>query len=457
MGAEPRRNNLLSLRDRELYSRINWFTSLRWLGGLFALLLLLFAWFGFGVRFPMAPVVAGVLSLFFYNAVLVFLAKFLRERRALGHRGLIAFANFQIVLDLLTFTWIVHFSGGVENIFIVFYIFHMVIASILLPKRSAFLQATLALALASAVFWLEYFGLLTHHHLEGVLTECLKSNPAFVAGVTVALGAILYAAVYAASSIAERLHEREAEIEKANDELRRLDQERLNYLNRVIHELCSPLSAMQSCIRVILDGYAGEVNPQQKELLERTEKRIWGLTDLVRDILQFSHAYRIERRQLHPIDSSRIAREMLPLFQARAAAKNVGLSAELDSVWILGERESIEQLLSNLLSNAIKYTPAGGNVSVSLRREGSSAHLSVVDTGIGIDPKDFENIFQEFYRSPSAKAQVLDGTGMGLPIVKKIVEAYAGTITVESTPGKGSVFSVKLPLARPSEPAEKSP
>ena len=125
-----------------------------------------------------------------------------------------------------------------------------------------------------------------------------------------------------------------------------------------------------------------------------------------------------------------------------------------------GDPEALAEVVGNLIVNALQYTPAGGRVRVELRHPDAQARLEVRDTGIGIAPEAVGRIFDEFYRAPEAKKTFADGTGMGLPIVQRIVEVHGGTIRVESEPGQGSTFIVQLPagpLNRDGAPASDPP
>ena len=113
---------------------------------------------------------------------------------------------------------------------------------------------------------------------------------------------------------------------------------------------------------------------------------------------------------------------------------------------VRADREGLREILDNLLDNAIKYTPEGGNVSVNWRSNGSMAQIAVRDSGIGIRPEDQERIFERFYRVDKARSRELGGTGLGLSIVKHLAHSMNGTVAVESEVGKGSVFTVELPV-----------
>ncbi|MDH7475834.1 MAG: ATP-binding protein, partial [Anaerolineae bacterium] len=129
-----------------------------------------------------------------------------------------------------------------------------------------------------------------------------------------------------------------------------------------------------------------------------------------------------------------------------AEDKQIAIAADLpDHCPLRGDRQRLQRVIANLLDNALKYTPAGGEVTLSLQREPGWVCLSVSDTGIGIPPEDLPHIFERFYRSDKARTRGKGGTGLGLAIAKWIAEAHNGRITVESAPNRGSTFTVWLP------------
>ena len=121
---------------------------------------------------------------------------------------------------------------------------------------------------------------------------------------------------------------------------------------------------------------------------------------------------------------------------------------DLDQVQLQGDPDGLKQLLLILVDNAIKYTPEGGRVQLAMRTEPGAAVVTVADTGIGIDPEDLPHLFERFYRADKARSRDLGGTGLGLSIAKWIAESHGGHISVESTVGQGSTFTLRLPLIR---------
>lgn len=154
----------------------------------------------------------------------------------------------------------------------------------------------------------------------------------------------------------------------------------------------------------------------------------------------------IEQREL--LSLSEILQRTVDLMRPQAEDKNVDLqiSAEEGIPFINGNRSGLEAVFVNLISNAIKYTPSGGQVRVTMKREGESVQIKVSDTGIGMEDKDITRIFDKFYRVKSDRTRDITGTGLGLSIVKGVVDAHRGTLSVESEVGKGTTVTVSLPI-----------
>jgi signal transduction histidine kinase len=187
-------------------------------------------------------------------------------------------------------------------------------------------------------------------------------------------------------------------------------------------------------------------------MLHRAEARAHELLDLIRDLLELTKARQIEvLGGGEPIQLAEVLDSVAELMKVEADHKDLFLSVDVapDVPAVMANAEQMKAVWTNLISNAIKYTEPGGIVVVSLSENPDYVVGTVRDTGIGIAPEDVSKIFEEFYRADNAKAMVLRGTGVGLSIVKRIIESCGGKVWVESELGKGSKFSFMLPKLRP--------
>ncbi|GAP10030.1 signal transduction histidine kinase [Bellilinea caldifistulae] len=228
------------------------------------------------------------------------------------------------------------------------------------------------------------------------------------------------------------------------ERLEKLFDTQRRFLADVSHELRTPLTVIKGEV-----GLMRLTNELDEESLRNIEKEVDRLTRLVGDLLLLAQA---ESGQLpldlKPVELDTILLEVLQQMQILASGKvNLRLE-EIDQVMVRGDRDRLKQVILNLVANAINYTPAGGEVRLSLSRQGGQSCLMVEDTGPGIPPEDLPHIFDRFYRGdPSRKRTENSGFGLGLSIAKWIVDHHGGQIEVESQVGKGTRFTVWLPLA----------
>ncbi|MFH0788034.1 MAG: ATP-binding protein [Pseudomonadota bacterium] len=230
--------------------------------------------------------------------------------------------------------------------------------------------------------------------------------------------------------------------------LKALDQMKNEFVAMVAHELRAPLSAIQQLTSVILEGLAGDVTDKQRELLGRSQERTKGLLDLIRDLLDISKMETGRSfQQKEPLNLLPLAEKTIGLMlpQAEAKKQTLELQAQPDLPFINADPQAMEEILTNLLSNAIKYTPEKGTIQMGLKPKEGYLLIQVSDNGIGISPKDLSRIFDKFYRVKSEKTRQIVGTGLGLPILKQLVEAHLGYIEVESQPDQGTTFKVLIP------------
>ena len=232
-------------------------------------------------------------------------------------------------------------------------------------------------------------------------------------------------------------------------QLSAIDKIKSNFLSMVSHQLKSPLSSTLLQTSILLDEIVGGINEKQRDLLQKVKAKIKGMTDLVNDILDVCMIEEgVYVAQIEPLNLSEILQRTIELIQPQAQDKNITLQVIVEErlPLISGNKSSMEAMFLNLIMNAIKYTPSGGQVSIGLRKDAEHFQVKVSDTGIGIEDKDILRIFDRFYREKSERTKHISGTGLGLTIVKGVVEAHHGSIYVESEVGKGATFTVLLPI-----------
>ncbi|MEN6576080.1 MAG: HAMP domain-containing sensor histidine kinase [Phycisphaerales bacterium] len=440
------------LKSTSLVQRAHWLIRLRWV----AIVALGCATFGasefMGVSLPSGVLYGISAVLLVYNLalrqVLVYWTRAGQESSEARVGGVL---TFQISADLFILTMILHFSGGVENPFLLFFAFHMIIASILRSKRQSYLQATLAVTLFGGLVVLEAAGGIAHYSLEGFAGHQLYRDWTYVFGTLFVFTVTLYVIVYMTTSISEQLRRRQEDLEKANAQLQEKDQVKNEYVLRVTHDIKGHLAAVLSCLDLVHGEILGPLNEKQKDFVGRAHRRTTSCLEFARALLKLTRMKLTGRLEIEQFSLKKVILNVLALVQNKAQSKSISLSHQIDpgidKIW--GEAVLVEETIANILFNAVKYTPDGGKVSLEARPEGNLVWIRVTDTGIGVPDGDSSRIFEEFYRAENARETERDGTGLGLAFARQVVERHGGRIWVEGNPGGGSIFTFTLPL-RPS-------
>ncbi len=434
-----------------LRERLYWLIGLRWVAIAGVVATVIFVTNILRLSIGVFPIYIVTLVLGLCNLAYLISLNFIiytpSPRQKSNERANYILANIQIFLDLTFLASLIHFSGGIENPFIFYFIFHMIIASILLTRRASFLQATYAVLLFSIMVTSEYLEILPHYSLEGFIPNILHNNRLYITGVSFVFITTLYIAVYMATSISSRLREREKSLEEANILLKQKDRIKSEYVLRVTHDIKEHLSAVQSCIEPVTKGITGSLNERQKDLLFRARGRAQKLLFFVRALLEITRIKLDKGLEIEDFSFTESMKEILDDIKTRANAKRINFNADIDPLIgaIKGVRLYIEEAIMNLLANSVKYTNVNGEIYFQAEDKRHYILIKIKDSGIGVPKDELPYIFDEFYRARNAKAIEKMGTGLGLSITKEIVELHKGRIWVESEENKGTTFYIELP------------
>lgn len=251
----------------------------------------------------------------------------------------------------------------------------------------------------------------------------------------------------------QRVEERTQDLKHALDRLSELNQLKSNFVANISHELRTPLTHIKGYLDILADGSLGDLTPEQSDalaVLQRAEDR---LEQLIENLIQFSMASRGELNlQKSTIDLVDLAKTALN--QAKTRAKNNSIALHFNPpptpIHVRVDVDKLGWALTQLLDNALKFTPAAGIVEIELLIEGSMVTVAINDNGIGIPKEQLQEIFEPFHQLDGSATRRYGGTGMGLSMVRQIVEAHGSQVKVESYVGKGSRFEFSLPILEKS-------
>lgn len=311
-------------------------------------------------------------------------------------------------------------------------------------------------------------GLITPEQLQTALAHQLKQAekgaPVLLGQALIDLGFItrndldqavteqilhLRSALQAANrSLERRVQERTAELEKALQRVSELSQLKANFIANISHELRTPLTHIKGYIELLISESLGPLTAEQRHALQVSQQSSAKLEGLIEDLIMVSLASRGELSvKLKNMDIRRIASLAVKSFMGQAQTRGITLRAVIgeDVPLVQGDSQKIGWALSQLIDNGIKFTASGGSVTVSVQREGENlVVISVADTGIGIPSHRLEEIFEPFHQLDGSPTRRYSGTGLGLSLVRQIIEAHGSMLEVQSAEGRGSTF--KFPL-----------
>lgn len=253
--------------------------------------------------------------------------------------------------------------------------------------------------------------------------------------------------IKANETLEQRVKKRTEELEIAYKKLSGLSVLKANFISNISHELRTPLTHIYGYVDLLLTNGLGELNPEQTSAMLVLKRASGRLEHLIEDLILFSTAdtnkFTLDRKNF---DLTPIILEVKEHFSENAKQKAIELliNQPEKNIYVNADKAKITWVINHLIDNAIKFSPTNGKISLQIESIPSGAKISVSDNGIGINPEKINEIFEPFHQLDGSSTRKQGGTGLGLSLAKKIIEAHGSTIEVESTPGKGSIFSFCL-------------
>jgi signal transduction histidine kinase len=431
-----------------LIKRAYWLIKLRWIAIVSVAIGIYFASNLLAVTLQDLALYSIVILLILHNATVWLLLDYLtKKKRKIRGLSIKTLVHSQISVDLIILTFLLHFSGGIENPFSFYFIFHIIIASILLSMRESYLQATFAVLLFGLLILLEYLQFIPHYCLRGFTEHCSYQSKLYLFGTYFSFATTIYIVVYMASYIATKLKEAEEAHREANILLCQKDRIKDEYILRVTHGIKGDLAAIQSCHDVVANKLVGPLNEEQEDFIKSADDRTKKITRFVRSLLKLTQMRLSDNFVKTTFSLQNTINNAVTAVETKAKNKAIELNCSIESSInnISGNQLSIEEVVTGILRNAVKYTPPNGTINIKAKSEDNYVLIEIYDTGIGIPEEELPNIFDEFYRATNAKKVEKDGSGLGLAIAKQIIEKHSGKIWVESKINSGTRVYFTLP------------
>lgn len=394
------------------------------------------------------------LSILAYNVFFHSIRKFLKHDA--GKFNPLHLSILQMILDLAALMLVVYYTGSVESPLLLFFVIHMIVGSLILP---GFIIYTFA-AIIVLVFWGitvgEFYALIPHHHIIGYLPNSLHQHFNYVLAINVTFAFLLFMIVLIANRMAKQLYMREQQLLESIEKINAAEKEKQKYISGIVHEIKTPLAAVQSYLDLVLQKFLGPLDEVVEEKLVRAKRRSEEAIELINNVLRISKLRLEDSFSVEDVNILSILAGVIRIAKVNAEAKGVKVSVthnKKEKKIIKGDPLLIQIALSNVISNAIKYNHMDGVVEIDVDEDKNNLIIKVCDSGIGIPKAEFDKIFNDFYRASNIKKTGLEGAGLGMSVVKQIVDKHGGKIKIESpshlatTDNPGTCITIFLPLS----------
>ncbi len=435
-----------------------WFIKLRYAIVVMLIIFLFLTTFIFKINYSETQLIAGAIiiaSIFFYNSVLHRLRRFVRFDA--NRFNPLYLSLFQMILDLIALLLLVYFTGGIESPLYMQFVFLVIIGSLILPGALVYTMAAVFVFSFAILTAFEHYQVIAHHSIDGLLSSPLYNNLNYVGAFLFTFAFMTFISVYLANGMARQLYKREKDLVDSMKKINAAEKDKQKYIMGIVHELKTPIVAVASYIDIILQKFLGPIDETVEEKLIRAKNRTDESVQMINDVLNVSkltlyNQFDEEEIDINELVSSVIKRRR-PYADAHLIKMNL-LDVRNKKDNFRGDKFLLDIAISNLLGNSIKYGVDSGTVEITINNNNNNLIIEVCDDGVGIPENELPKIFKDFYRAVNVKKIVAEGSGLGLSVVKRIIERHDGTIKAKS-PSRmakkdhpGTCFTIELPFQR---------
>lgn len=364
----------------------------------------------------------------------------------------------QMILDLTALMILVYYTGTIESPIYMFFIFQMVIGSLILQGHIVYTVGIFIIIIYTILIALQYFGLITTHYLTGLYESFEERTLSYIFVFIIMFSSMMLISIFLANTIAIKLYERERQLWETLEKLNNAEKAKQKYIIGVVHEIKTPIAAVQSILDIIINKFIGPVSEEVMDKLTRARIRSSEAITLINNVLHISKIRLFDEKSTEKLDIPALFKNLIEKHIDLANSKNIRLlfnDSQKNNRIIIGDNLLFELAFSNLLNNAIKYNLTNGFVMINISDDNDNIIILIEDDGIGIPTDEREKIFLQFFRASNIKGQNIDGSGLGLSLVNEVVLRYNGKIDVlspssigrENRPGT----TFKIILRYPSE------
>lgn len=440
---------------RAIRTRNLWFIKLRYLASPTLLIFVLVGQFLFDFQLNSVQFYSLIVISFF---ILVYNIIIHKTRKYIGcdpnkfnclHLSLV-----QMGLDLISLMLVVYYTGLIESPLHLFFIFHMIIGSLILPGYIVYITAGVISFVFGLLSMLQRYQIVEAYLIKGLYTDLRPHSLTYDILFIIIFTVMLFVSVYIANKISHQLYRREQQLRHTLEKLNEAEVTKQKYIMGVVHEVKTPVTATHSILELILNKYVGPIDSEVERKLHRAILRTEETLNLLNDILRISRLKILDIKSAEEVDIKNVFESLID--KQLELIKNKAITLELidkrvENKKIKSDVILLELAISNLISNAVKYVDQNGIIEIIIDEREGMLYIEVSDNGIGIPKDSLPKIFSQFYRATNVDKTKHTGTGMGLAIVKEIIERFGGRISVESPSrigtenSPGTTFEIYLP------------